>query len=77
MTKKHGNPPMRHVSFGTAYGVTAFGCAVVVDASLAHDPWIDGLPEKRARAASARSQVLQRKRPARRDRLFVCCGRAQ
>jgi hypothetical protein len=83
MTRKHGNPPVRHVSLGTAYGVTAFGCAVVypivatvvlnrpltpreayvgmadcvvpfiggwlVDASLPHDAWIDGLPEKTAR----------------------------
>ena len=29
MTKKHGNPPVRHVSVGTAYGVTTFGCMVV------------------------------------------------
>ena len=29
MTKKHGNPPVRHVSYGTAYGVTTFGCMVV------------------------------------------------
>jgi hypothetical protein len=28
MTKKHGNPPVRHVSYGTAYGVTTFGCMV-------------------------------------------------
>lgn len=28
-TQKHGNPGVRHVSYGTAYGVTAFGCAVV------------------------------------------------
>jgi len=29
MTKKHGNPAVRHVSYGTAYGVTSFACAVV------------------------------------------------
>ena len=29
MVKKHGNPPVRHVSYGTAYGVTTFGCMVV------------------------------------------------
>lgn len=29
MTKKHGNPAVRHVSYGTAYGVTAFACAAV------------------------------------------------
>ena len=29
MTKKHGNPAVRHVSWGTAYGITTFGCAVV------------------------------------------------
>lgn len=28
-TEKHGNPGVRHVSFGTAYAVTGFGCAVV------------------------------------------------
>lgn len=26
MTEKHGNPGVRHVSFGTAYAVTAAGC---------------------------------------------------
>ena len=30
MVKKHGNPPVRHVSYGTAYGVTTFGCMVVL-----------------------------------------------
>jgi cytochrome bd-type quinol oxidase subunit 2 len=29
MVKKHGNPPVRHVSYGTAFGVTTFGCMVV------------------------------------------------
>ncbi len=29
MTKKHGNPACPYVSFGTAYGVTTFACAVV------------------------------------------------
>jgi hypothetical protein len=29
MVRKHGNPPVRHASFGTAYGVTAFACAAV------------------------------------------------
>lgn len=28
-TKKHGVPPHRFMSFGTAYGVTTFGCAVI------------------------------------------------
>lgn len=29
ITEKHGNPGVRHVSVGTAYGVTAYGCVVV------------------------------------------------
>jgi hypothetical protein len=29
MTKKHGYPPVRHVSYGAAFGVTTFGCAVL------------------------------------------------
>ena|ERR1700761_3648374 len=29
MTKKHGNPPVRHVSVGVAYGVTTWACAVL------------------------------------------------
>jgi len=29
LTRKHGNPAVRHVSWGTAYGITTFGCAVV------------------------------------------------
>ena len=29
MTEKHGNPGVRHVSYGTAYGVTSFACMVV------------------------------------------------
>ena len=29
MTEKHGNPGVRHVSYGTAYGVTTYACAVV------------------------------------------------
>ena len=29
MTKKHGNPGVRHVSYGTAWGVTSYACAVV------------------------------------------------
>jgi len=29
MTEKHGNPGVRHVSYGTAYGVTAAGCMIV------------------------------------------------
>jgi len=29
ITEKHGNPGVRHVSYGTAYGVTTFGCMVV------------------------------------------------
>jgi cytochrome bd-type quinol oxidase subunit 2 len=29
MVKKHGNPPVRHVSYSTAFGVTTFGCMVV------------------------------------------------
>ena len=28
-TNKHGNPPHRFMSYGTAYGVTTFACAVV------------------------------------------------
>jgi hypothetical protein len=28
-TKKYGNPAVRHVSYGTAYGVGTLGCAVV------------------------------------------------
>jgi len=29
LTRKHGTPPVRHVSWGAAYGITTFGCAVV------------------------------------------------
>ena len=29
MTEKHGNPAVRHVSYGTAYGVTTGACLVV------------------------------------------------
>jgi hypothetical protein len=29
MARKHGNPAVRHASYGTAYGVTAFACAAV------------------------------------------------
>ncbi len=29
MTEKHGNPGVRHVSFGTAYAVTTAGCIVL------------------------------------------------
>jgi len=29
ITEKHGNPGVRHVSYGTAYGVTSLGCMVV------------------------------------------------
>ena len=28
-TKKHGNPPHRFMSYGTAYAVTTYACAVV------------------------------------------------
>jgi len=29
LTEKHGHPGVRHVSFGTAYGITSYACAVV------------------------------------------------
>lgn len=29
LTRKHGSPPHRNMTWGAAYGVTTFGCAVV------------------------------------------------
>ncbi|HXQ84298.1 MAG TPA: hypothetical protein VN769_09550 [Xanthobacteraceae bacterium] len=29
MTEKHGNPGVRHISYGAAYGVTTLGCMVL------------------------------------------------
>lgn len=80
LSHKHGIPATRIASPGVAYGVTAFGCAVVypilgtmvlnrpltpreayvgiancfipiiggwiVNASLPHDPWYDGMPPR-------------------------------
>lgn len=80
LSHKHGHPPTRIASPGTAYGITAFGCAVlypilgtiavnrpltpreayvgiancvvpiiggwIVDASLPHTAWNDGVPER-------------------------------